>query len=178
MESTDKTQTAPPEPAVFAELRALTRRARGGDATALPGIRAILSTHPEIWRHAADLERAVVRRWAEVLGGGDALAVEALRLAAEGLRAELEGEEPTGLEKLLVGQVVGHWLETCHAQIQAADSKGVPIAHASFGLKCAESAQKRYLASMKMLATVRQFMPRGLVPANHLQLHDQSKETA
>src|SRR5262247_3275403 len=48
-----------------------TQKAKAGDVTALPRMRAILAEHPEIWQTAGDLEQVVVRSWAELLGGDD-----------------------------------------------------------------------------------------------------------
>ncbi len=177
MQHADK-QSLPIEPAIFSELRDLTRRARGGDVSVLPRLRVALAERPELWQHAGDLEKIVVRQWAELLGGGDPLATEALRLKAEDLRVQLEGEAPTPLERLLVGQVVAHWLEMSHAQLRVADGKGATPGQGAFDLKRAESAQRRYLAAMKSLAAVRQLTPRGLLPLNHLRVHEPARKLA
>jgi hypothetical protein len=153
--------------ATFDEFRELVRRARGGDVSALPQLRAALVAHPEVVDHVGDLERVVVRAWAELLGGGDAVSTEAVRQKAEQLRAELEG--------LLVGQVVAGWLEMSHAQLQAADAGKVTPPHATFRLKRAESAQRRYLAAIKMLTAVRALLPRGLLPANPPRLFEREE---
>src|SRR6516165_9994349 len=87
--------TNAPEPAVAAELRALVQKAKAGDVTVLPRMRAILVEHPEIWQTAGDLERLVVRSWAALLGGDDPFSIEAVRRKAESLRVELEGDDPT-----------------------------------------------------------------------------------
>ena len=109
------------EPAVAAELRRLVQQAKAGDVTVLPRLRQFLDQHPAIWETVGDLERVVVRAWAELLGGDDPLSTEAVRRKAESLRAELEGDNPTPLERLLAGQVVSGWLEMSHAQLKAAD---------------------------------------------------------
>jgi hypothetical protein len=167
-----------PEPAVAAELRALVQKAKAGDVTALPRMRAILAEHPEIWQTAGDLERVVVRSWAELLGGDDPFSIEAVRRKAEQLRHALEGDDPTALERLLVGQVVSGWLETTYAQIQLAQPGGAALGQAGFDLKRAEQAHKRYLAAMRTLAMVRELLPRGLLPASQVRLHEQHKKLA
>ena len=168
----------PNSPPVVAELRALVQQAKAGDVSILPKLRAILDEHPEIWQHAGDLEKVVVRAWVELLAGGDPLGAEAVRRKADQLRAELEGDSPTPLERLLVGQVVSHWLELSHAQVMAADPGEATPGQAGFRLRRAESAQKRYLAAIKTLTTVRALVPRGLLPANLLKLHDPEKRLA
>ena len=119
-----------------------------------------------------------MRSWAELLGGDNPPSVEAVRRKAERLRAELEGEAPAPLERLLAGQVVSGWLEMSHAQIKVSDPGASTLGQAGFNLRRAESAQKRYVAAMKALATVRQLLPRGLLPVNHLRLHEPDKKLA
>jgi hypothetical protein len=134
--------------------------------------------HPEIWQTAGDLERLVVRSWAALLGGDDPFSIEAVRRKAESLRVELEGDDPTPLERLLAGQVVSGWLEVAHAQVKLADPGGSTLGQAGLNLRRAESAQKRYVMAMKTLATVRELLPRGLLPVNTVRLHDPDKKLA
>src|SRR4051812_27499320 len=94
----------PLEPSILTELRALAQRAQRGDVSVLPRMRQILTDYPVIWQHAGDVERIVVREWTEALGDGDPLSTDAIRRKAEALRNELEGENPTPIERLLVGQ--------------------------------------------------------------------------
>lgn len=166
----------PSEPPLLAELRALNRRAKQGDASALPRLREILTEHPAIWRHAADLEKVVVREWSELLAGDDPLSREALRLKAEELRAQLEGEQPTPLEQLLVGQVVALHLELAHAQLKT--TAGSTPGQATTNLKRAESAQRRYLQAIKTLTTVRALLPAGLLPLQRLRPFDPEQQRA
>jgi hypothetical protein len=165
-----------PKQSVLTELRALSDQAKRGNALALARLRALLDEHPEVWQHAGDLEKIVARAWLELLGD-DPLTTAAVRRRAEKLRSELEGESPTALESLLVGQVVSCWLEMAHAQLKAA-ADGVPVAQASYNLKRAESAQRRYLAAMRTLATLRALLPEGLVPLNQVQLHEPDRKLA
>jgi hypothetical protein len=168
----------PAEPAVLTELRELVTKAKAGDASVLPRLREVLDDNPQIWQHTGDLEQVVVRAWTQLLAGDDPLTLEVLRRKAEALRAELEGDSPTPLERLLVGQVVSSWLEMSHAQAQVAAPGSTTLGQASHNLRRAESAQKRYLAAIKTLTTVRALVPRGLVPVNHLRLHDPGSKVA
>jgi hypothetical protein len=152
-------------------------RARAGDASVLPRLGEVLDGHPEVWRHGGDLERAVVRAWAELLGGGDPLSMEAIRRKADELRSQLAGEAPTPLERLLVGLVVSTWLEVQHAQGQAAGSARASGKAARQDLRRSESAQRRYLAAIRTLTTVRALLPRGLLPVAQLQLCVRDRQT-
>ena len=163
------------EQSVVSELRALVHRAKSGEAAALPRLRALLGEHPEIWEQAGDLERMVVRVWTALLSS-DPLTTEALRHKADKLRADLEGENPAPLESLLAGQVVSCWLEMGHAKLKTAESEGNTVSQATFNLKRAESAQRRYLAGIKTLATLRALVPEGLVPTRDLRVFEPAKE--
>jgi hypothetical protein len=170
--------TSMPEPAAVAELRALVQRAKAGDVEVLPRLREILDNCPQVWRHAGDLEKIVVRAWSELLAGDDPLGLEVVRRKADQLRADLEGDNPTPIEKLLVGQVVSTWLELSHAQLQSAAPGSKAPAQAGHNLRKAESAQRRYLAAIKTLTTVRALVPRGLLPINQLRVFDPAKQMA
>lgn len=171
-----ETVTTLPQPTAATELKGLVERAKSGDVTALPRLRELLDQHPEVWQHVGDLERIVVRSWADLLAGDNPLALEAIKRQAEQLRAELEGKSPTPLEKLLVGQVISCWLEMSHAQVQAAEPGSQTLSRASYVLKRAESVQKRYLAAVRALTTVRTLLPRGLLPVHQLGLFDPDKK--
>ena len=127
-----------PEPPGLTEIRTLVQRARRGDAGVLPRLRQILDEHPEVWQVLGDLEKVVVRAWAGLLGGEDPLATESIRRKAEKLRADLEGDTPTAVERLLVGNVVTSWLELNHAQVMAAQAQGTTAGQATYNLRRAE----------------------------------------
>jgi len=169
---------APVEPAVISEVRDLVNKAKHGDASVLPRLRHLLDDNPAIWEFAGDLERIVVRAWCDYLANGDPLTREAVQRKAQQLRTDLEGDHPTPLERLLVGQVVSHWLEMSHAQVAVTDAAGLTHAQAKFNLKRVESAQRRYLAGIRTLTTVRALVPRGLLPANPIRLHDPERKKA
>ncbi len=91
---------------------------------------------------------------------------------AEEKRKALEGDNPTPVERLLVGQVVTTWMEVQYAQLQATAG----TAQSPRILRRAESAQKRHLAAIRSLTTVRALVPRGLLPAAHLKIFDGEKK--
>jgi hypothetical protein len=168
----------PPEPAVLAELRTLVAQAKKGDVDAQPRLRVLLDEYPEIWKHIGDLERIIVRAWAERLAGQDPTSFEVVTRKAEQLRAELGGDDPTPIEKLLVGQVVSTWLEMMHAQASTADAGKLPRPQAKWFVQRAESVQRRYLAAIKLLTTVRALLPQGLVPVSKPRLFEPRKKMA
>jgi hypothetical protein len=165
-------------PAVAAELRDLVQQAKAGDVSVLPRLRALLDGRPEIWKCIGDLERIVVRSWVELLAGDDPLSREAIRRKVEEFRAELEGNAPTPVERLLIGQIVSTWLEMNHAQLAAVEPGRTTLGQASLTLKRAESVQRRYLQAIRTLTAVRALLPRGLLPAHHLRLQGPDQRLA
>jgi hypothetical protein len=93
--------------------------------------------------------------------------LEVVKRKAEQLRTDLAGESPTPLEKLVVGQVVSCFMEMAHAQLKAAEPDGASPSQLAFNLRRLESAQRRYFAAIKLLATLRALVPEGLVPVNN-----------
>jgi hypothetical protein len=65
------------------------------------------------------------------------------------LKAQLLGPHPTPLESLLADQIAIIWLATMHAETQAASPAGGSLQLAAFRLRCAESALRRHLSTVK-----------------------------
>ena len=94
----------------------------------------------------------------------------------EALRGELAGDRPSALESLLVDQVVA-----CHAAERAAQSQAATpetLGQGSFGVKQLESAQRRLLAAVRALTTLREMAPAAREPAPTLKLFRESREAA
>lgn len=149
----------PKDPAVLAELEALTARARAGDVTVLARMRRILDHHEDIWRYAADTESILFRGWTRLLANGDSVSCEDLRRRVKDLRTQLEGETPTPLERLLCGQTATLALVLGQAQIQEAAPQGKTNGQRTRERKRSESVLRRCLAAAKTLATVRAVLP-------------------
>ena len=101
---------APPDSLLKNELHNLVERAQAGDPGALPGIRQILDDHPEIWRHVGDLSHLVEGALIAVLSANDPVAAEAMRRTIREMKAELVGDDPRRLVKMLVDEIVVAWL--------------------------------------------------------------------
>jgi hypothetical protein len=160
------------EPAVLAELRKLVERAQGGDRTALSGIRTILDDHPELWHHLGDLSARAEGAWIEVLAAHHPLVAESLKRSLVEMKADLAGDKPTALERMLVDQIISCWLEVkCLESISADPGEG-SLQQAGHRLRRLESAQKRHLKAVQTLVTLRALLPSGLVPRRSLKLYD------
>jgi hypothetical protein len=155
--------------ALTAELRELVEQANQGEPLASERLRRFLDAHPEIWERCGDVSRYAERSWLRLLAG-EALGGEAIPRHLDRMRAELLGEHPTRVERLLADQVVVCFLAAQHAEITAADPAPVPLGQAALRLKRAESAQRRYLAALRTLTHLRAKLPEGLSPLNSLRL--------
>jgi hypothetical protein len=161
-----------PGESIVAELRALVSQAQAGDATVLPRIREILDGHPEIWEQVGNLSGLVEHSWTAVLAAGNPLSIESIQRTTAEMRAELAGEHPTCLERLLVDQVIACWMQLKYMETISADAPPGSLEQGKFRLKRLESAQNRYLNAIKTLTTVRALLPSGLAPAQSIKLHE------
>jgi hypothetical protein len=144
-------------------FRELVAQASAGDQDALRRLRGVLDLRPEVWRRAGNLSAVAERAWTELLAGSNALAAESIKRRAEQLRRELCGPEPTPMESLLVDQAVVTWMATAYSEMAAANASG-SLGDAAFRLRRAESSQRRHLAALRSLATLRALLPAGLEP--------------
>jgi hypothetical protein len=131
----------------------------------------LLRDHPEVLAKAGDLGRHAEKAWIDLTVGSDSLTRIATTSEIERLKAEWAGPEPSPLEKLLVDHIAIAYLAQRQAEIAATQTKGT-IAQAAFRLKKIESAQRRFLAAMKSLATLRALQPRLACPIRGPRLYD------
>jgi hypothetical protein len=148
------------------EIRELVRRAHEGDAGVLPRLRRLLDERPEVWRQAGDLARHAEQCLLDVLAGKSLFAREAVGRKLAELKAGLAGPEPTPLERLLVERIALAWLQVHHLDLEVAalpggQAAGPPGVYAQRRL---DSAQRRYLQSIKALATIRKLLTPRLAP--------------
>ena len=145
-------------------LRELAKKANSGDQQALFGLRTMLAEDRQLVEHLGNLARHLEATLLEQLAGHDALTREAVREYLNSYGSNLAGPQPTEIERLLVDQIAVCYLADRQAvHMDAADSSNPQLA--TLRAKRAESTQKRLLASLKMLTTLRAFAPAGLVPA-------------
>ena len=119
-----------------------------------------------------NLERCVELLLIEATAGATPLMSEAIRARFAEVRAGLLGPDPTALDRLLVDRVALCWLEVHLLQISAlvADKKTLNlIEHRDRRI---ERAERRYLAAMKALATVRKMkLPSVQIHVDNRQVH-------
>jgi hypothetical protein len=139
------------------ELREFLTRAQNGDDSTLPAIRKLLLRVPTaVDFFGGNLARKAEESLLNAAAGKDLAYKEAVTRKLELLRAELSGENPTAIERLLVERVVACWLQVQDADIRYAQAPNdLPITWKEFYLRRMDKANKRYLSAIKTLATVR-----------------------
>jgi hypothetical protein len=129
-----------------------------GDRTVLPAIRQLLDTQPVLWREVDSLAVRVEQAWMELLTGSDLVAQEILLRQLQTLKRELEGPDPTPLERLLVERIAVGWLQVQHADLIATRHSQ----QSETGIQQRQDrVQSRLLAAVKALAQVRKLLRPG-----------------
>jgi hypothetical protein len=127
-----------------------------GDESSRGEVRRLLEEAPQLAGPlGGDLARNAERALVRALAGTNLAQQEAVARKMDQLRAELSGPDPQPLERLLVQRVVLCWLYVHHADCQFAAAGPITIEHGDYLQRQQDRAQRRYLAAIKSLATVR-----------------------
>lgn len=160
MTQTKPTKALPAQADDAANLdrKALITKAQNGDANAAAAIWRDIRGH-------ADLRAEMVRDWGDMARHSrltlisrmfpkDELVHIATRAKIADMTSELCGPNPTPLETLLVERVCTCWLTLAYFEMAYTQGE-FSINQANFHLKRIDGAHRRYLDSIKALATVR-----------------------
>jgi hypothetical protein len=137
------------------ELLALTDRAQGGDKSALPALRELLADPTFVDLLGGDLAKQAQLTLIDKYSGQNLLVKETLARKLDLMRAELAGDKPTPLERLLADRVEACWLHLHHLEAVYAGKGSMSLELGSYYQRSISAAQKRYLAAIKTLALVR-----------------------
>ena len=144
------------------ELRELSKKAEGGDEETRQELKtALRQSGPEVISRASDIGRKAQHLLIETAAAGKPLTECALSGRLDMLREEIAGENPTPLERLLTERVVACWIlvelfeALMAAQLSSDGKHRVPMSYLKHMLKWQESANRRYLASIRELARLR-----------------------
>jgi hypothetical protein len=175
--------TTPPkqdgEDPILARLHRLVQRAEEGDESALPELRAALDMNGWAWQDYGNLGRQSEAAWLQLIAGKNLMLHESTRRKAAQLRAELAGPGPSQLERLLIERIVSCWLQVHYADASYAQLKGTTPAQHAAALRRQDSAQQRYLQSVRALATVRRLLRPAPAPVEiATRLGSQERGTA
>ena len=146
---------------VAREIQALMVRAHDGDEKALPRLREILDEAPSLARKLVDpakiAERSAVGLYASE---DDLLSQEAIPRVLEQIRSELEGEDPTPLERMLVERVTATWLQVqSYETLYAQNVKKLTMAQGEHHQRRIDRAHNRHLSAVRAHAQIRKMGP-------------------
>lgn len=132
----------------------LLEKAEQGDRSVLPQIREVLAS-AAVTDLLGNLARRVEATVVEKVCGGNLAMLEGLTKMRAEMRADLNGPDPSPLERQLVDRVVLCWLAVHDAELRAAIPASLAPKHADAWQKRIDAAHKRHLSAIKTLATVR-----------------------
>ena len=140
------------------EIRCLLERARGGDATDLAALRRAMDRHPEIWQAYGDLAAFAQDAWIDLISGSNLVLKESLGRQVEAMTAELAGESPSPLERLLIERIAACWLQVSYADAAGARTGEMSIPQGKYLQQRQNSANRRYLSAVGALAMTRRLL--------------------
>lgn len=135
-------------------VRRVVARAKSGDTTALPALRQALTEHPEYFENAGNLSLMSQRVWFQLLTKNDLFLRETIEQELAKLRQDLEGDDPTPIEKLVVGQVVSCFFQLRITEMNFASSLDQPESIRKELMKRQEFAQRRFTDSIAQLEKI------------------------
>ena len=141
-----------------ADLAQLLKRAEAGDRSVLPQLQRALDGNAALWRGYGDLAAHAEASLAMLAAGPNPLLAESLKRKLAALKAELGGESPSALERLLIERVTATWLQTNYHDGLLAQAAGAGEARLKVLRQMQDSAHRRHLASLKQLAVVRRLL--------------------
>jgi hypothetical protein len=137
-------------------IKALLKRSRAGDTTTLPVVRKLLEDPRNMPLFGGDLAETAIHSFIRALSESDIGFAAAVQKKLDLMRAELSGPNPTPVERILVERIVACWLQVQDADLRAAQGqKDATLRWADFHQRRMDAANKRFLAAVKTLATVR-----------------------
>ena len=145
------------EATAIAEINSLLPTANAGDEHALADLRSILEAHPELWSELGNLAREAELALVRAAAGCNTVQKEAIHHKLGSLRRDLVVSTSTPLERLLIDRVVVGWLALAVAEgiYHQSLGEGLEPTDDEFHQRRIERTQRRYLAAIKALATVR-----------------------
>lgn len=164
---TEKHEANLPKPAV-SSLEATLELARRGNRQILPQLRTMLDKNLELYKRYGDLAAISAEAWLSRIAGSNLLVLEAARREAQDMKAKLEGDHPTVLERLVVDRVVAAWLASMCADIAAASETSIGKV-ATFLMKRAEAAHRQFFNASRSLALIRRLLTPAARPVTIVQ---------
>jgi len=159
------------------ELACLLKRAEQGDRDVLPELREALDGDPNLWRYYGDLALQAEAALIKLAAGTNLLLAESLQRKLHAMKNELVIESASPLERLLVERVTATWLQVSYFDALMTQPTGSE-ARTRMLLRQQDAANRRYLAAVKTLATVRKLLKPSLSPVQIASRLDRSAHTS
>ena len=140
------------------EIQKAVKRAREGDHTVVPMIRAFIQTRPGAsMALGGDLSWEALALQVRKHARSDLAVREAVFGRLHELRAELSGDNPNprGIERLLIERVLSTWLHLYDLETNYANQQDLTLGKDQLFQRSLCAAQQRYLATLKELARIR-----------------------
>jgi len=142
-------------------LEDVVHRARRGDKSVLPELKKALDEHPDFVEAFGNVVEHARQLQLDLIGGPDLLLKESIRRKQHQLRAELLGECPNPLDRLLVDRICLDTLAVNQAEVELDQKKlapGVSGASLKSSTQRLDSAHRRLMQSIKTLALARKLL--------------------
>jgi hypothetical protein len=160
--STISTETKPPQKLTRKGLVELVNRAKNGDRKGLGLLREALKSgdYPNWSREFLDVYGNPVVLLKYSLGvrygaKNDLAAIEAVEQEIQRIQTELEGPNPTAIERLLAERAAVCWFMVNKYEADFVASRDTTIRQAEYNLRRIDSANRRYMSALSTLARVR-----------------------
>jgi hypothetical protein len=161
----EKTLQADDSRAASERLLAVVDQAKAGDASAIVELRQFMDNAPALAGIYRGDAAEVVEDWmVRIFCPNDHVRREATLSRLNRLRRELEGPDPTALERLLVQRIVVCWLRLQIAEMNAGTHGADSVS--DIFQRHMERASRLFESAVKTLATVRRMATPVLVGVN------------
>ena len=145
-------------PAPGKETTELVKRAASGDKSCLPAIRELLADgdRGESYRDAFGSSASWFRQSIIKKAAGDNLIIQdAIEQKLDQIQSELEGPNPTPIERLLAERAALCWYTVHSYEMAYANASGWNISQADLQHRKIDKAHARFLSAIRTLAQVR-----------------------
>ncbi len=160
-------------------LRDLTSRAEKGDGEAVPAIREILDTSPDLAWLLVNIAKVAEHALLEKITREEDLGSrEIMRHQLKSMRVEVAGEDPSSLERLLAERVVTTWLQLQLLEgLYVQNMSNLTIPQAEFHQNRIDRAHSRHLSAIRTLAQVRKLLKPGTPQVAQINIAEQQINT-
>lgn len=161
-----QTSTQEMDPATQARqaLEQLVARAQKGDRTVLPELRRVLDEDRSLWEHYGNLALQAEAGLVKLAAGNDLLLAESLMRKQAALKVDLAGGDTDPVVKALAERAAICSLQAAYFDGLMNRCQGGNVSMLEPLRKQLDSANKRFLHAIKMLATVKKLLRPSVSP--------------